>query len=61
MDAGVVVELIVGNLDPDLLGDEELAAPHLIDSEVTHVYVASSAVAASAMSKGPWPWMGSPG
>jgi len=37
VDAGVVVELIVGNLDPDLLGDEELAAPHLIDSEVTHV------------------------
>ena len=37
VDAGVVVELIVGGLDPDLLGDEELAAPHLIDSEVTHV------------------------
>ncbi|WP_428342883.1 type II toxin-antitoxin system VapC family toxin [Mycobacterium sp.] len=37
MDAGVVVELVAGNLDPDLLGDEELAAPHLLDSEVTHV------------------------
>ncbi|MEJ7742267.1 MAG: type II toxin-antitoxin system VapC family toxin [Nocardioidaceae bacterium] len=37
MDAGVVVQLVVGSLDPDLLGDEELAAPHLIDSEVTHV------------------------
>lgn len=37
MDAGVVVQLFVGSLDPDLLGDEELAAPHLIDSEVTHV------------------------
>lgn len=37
VDAGVVVELVAGNLDPDLLGDEELAAPHLIDSEVTHV------------------------
>ncbi|TAM66170.1 MAG: PIN domain-containing protein [Microbacteriaceae bacterium] len=37
VDAGVVVELLAGNLDPDRLGDEELAAPHLIDSEVTHV------------------------
>ncbi|MGI9155239.1 MAG: type II toxin-antitoxin system VapC family toxin [Marmoricola sp.] len=37
VDAGVVVELVAGNLDPELLGDEELAAPHLIDSEVTHV------------------------
>lgn len=37
VDAGVVVELVAGNLDPDLLGDEELATPHLIDSEVTHV------------------------
>lgn len=37
VDAGVVVELIAGNLNPDRLGDEELAAPHLIDSEVTHV------------------------
>ncbi len=37
VDAGVVVELFAGNLDPDRLGDEELAAPHLIDSEVTHV------------------------
>ncbi len=37
MDAGVVVALVAGRLDPELLGDEELAAPHLIDSEVTHV------------------------
>lgn len=37
IDAGVAVELLTGNLDPDLLGDEELAAPHLIDSEVMHV------------------------
>lgn len=37
VDAGVVVELLAGRLDPDLLGTEELAAPHLIDSEVTHV------------------------
>lgn len=37
VDAGVIVELLAGHLDPDVLGDEELAAPHLIDSEVTHV------------------------
>ncbi|WP_256842742.1 type II toxin-antitoxin system VapC family toxin [Ornithinimicrobium cryptoxanthini] len=37
VDAGVVVELLAGDLDPDTLGEEELAAPHLIDSEVTHV------------------------
>lgn len=37
VDAGVVVELLAGSLDSDLLGEEELAAPHLIDSEVTHV------------------------
>ncbi len=37
VDAGVIVELLAGDLDPDLLGEEELAAPHLIDSEVTHV------------------------
>ncbi len=37
LDAGVVVELLAGSLDPGRLGDEELAAPHLIDSEVTHV------------------------
>jgi predicted nucleic acid-binding protein len=37
VDAGVVVELLVGGLDPDLLGDEDLAVPHLIDSEVTNV------------------------
>jgi predicted nucleic acid-binding protein len=37
VDAGVVVELLAGRLEPERLGDEELAAPHLIDSEVTHV------------------------
>jgi predicted nucleic acid-binding protein len=37
VDAGVIVELIANNLDPDRLGDEELAVPHLIDSEVTNV------------------------
>jgi predicted nucleic acid-binding protein len=37
VDAGVVVELLAGYLDPGRLGDEELGSPHLIDSEVTHV------------------------
>jgi predicted nucleic acid-binding protein len=37
VDAGVIVELIAGQLDPDRLGVEHLAAPHLLDSEVTHV------------------------
>ena len=37
IDAGVVIDLLVGKLQPDCLGDEELAAPHLIDSEVTNV------------------------
>lgn len=36
-DAGVVVELLAGRLDVARLGDEELAAPHLLDSEVTQV------------------------
>lgn len=36
VDAGVVVELVAGALDPHRLGAEELAAPHLIDSEVTN-------------------------
>jgi predicted nucleic acid-binding protein len=37
LDAGVVVGLLVGDIDPAVVGDDELAAPHLIDSEVTHV------------------------
>ena len=37
VDAGVLVELVANNLDPDRLGDEELIAPHLIDSEVPNV------------------------
>jgi predicted nucleic acid-binding protein len=37
VDAGVVVELVANDLDPHLLGDEEIVAPHLIDSEVTNV------------------------
>ena len=36
IDAGVAVELLAGTLEPDRLGDEELAAPHLLDSEVTN-------------------------
>jgi len=36
VDAGVLVALVADNLDPDRLGDEELAVPHLIDSEVTN-------------------------
>jgi len=35
VDAGVIVELVANDLEPDRLGDEELAVPHLIDSEVT--------------------------
>jgi predicted nucleic acid-binding protein len=37
VDAGVIVELVVGELDPDRLGADDLAAPHLLDSEVTNV------------------------
>ena len=37
MDASVIVKLVANDLDPDRLGDEELAVPHLIDSEVTNV------------------------
>lgn len=37
VDAGVIVELLVGDLPYERLGTDDLAAPHLIDSEVTHV------------------------
>lgn len=37
VDAGVIVGVLVGDLASEALGDEELVAPHLIDSEVTHV------------------------
>lgn len=37
LDAGATVELLIGGLDPGHLGTDDLAAPHLIDSEVTHV------------------------
>ena len=36
VDASVIVELICFDLDTDELGDDELAAPHLLDSEVLH-------------------------
>ncbi|MFD3704740.1 type II toxin-antitoxin system VapC family toxin [Nocardia sp. NPDC058658] len=36
IDAGVVVDLVIGVVDPACLSDEELAVPHLIDSEVTN-------------------------
>jgi predicted nucleic acid-binding protein len=35
--AGVLVELLVGRLDPAQLGDEPPAVPHLLDSGVTGV------------------------
>jgi predicted nucleic acid-binding protein len=34
VDASVVLDLIANDLDPDRLGNEELAVPHLLDSEV---------------------------
>ena len=37
VDAGVLVELLVGRLDPAQLGDEPPAVPHLLDTEVTGV------------------------
>jgi predicted nucleic acid-binding protein len=37
VDAGVLVELVANDLDPDRLGDDELAVPHLVDSEVPNV------------------------
>jgi predicted nucleic acid-binding protein len=36
IDAGVVVDLLMLVIDPAELGEEPLAAPHLIDSEVLH-------------------------
>jgi predicted nucleic acid-binding protein len=37
LDAGVEVDLLVGRLAETALGDEEVAVPHLLDSEVTSV------------------------
>lgn len=37
VDASVIIELVAKDLEPERLGDEELAAPHLIDSEVVNV------------------------
>ena len=36
VDAGVIVALLVGDLHAERLGDQELAVPHLLDSEVTN-------------------------
>jgi hypothetical protein len=33
VDAGVKVGLVANGLEPNRLGDEELAVPHLLDSE----------------------------
>ncbi|MGY1704073.1 type II toxin-antitoxin system VapC family toxin [Geodermatophilus sp. SYSU D00697] len=37
VDAGVVVQVLLDEVDPWRLGDEELGVPHLLDSEVTNV------------------------
>lgn len=37
IDAGVVVAVLIGDLDPISLRSGDLAAPHFIDSEVTNV------------------------
>ena len=37
LDAGVVVDLLVGRLDDTALAGEEAGVPHLLDSEVTDV------------------------
>ncbi len=37
VDAGVLVGVLAGGIEPDTLGGEELVVPHLIDSEVTNV------------------------
>lgn len=36
LDAGVVVELLIGRIEPSRLGEGSWAVPHLIDSEVTN-------------------------
>jgi len=42
---GVIVELVAGGLDPARLGSEDLAAPHLLDSEVTSLLTTDARLA----------------
>ncbi|EMY33925.1 twitching motility protein PilT [Arthrobacter crystallopoietes BAB-32] len=37
LDATVVIALLLGDVKPEVLGHEDLAAPHLLDSEVASV------------------------
>jgi predicted nucleic acid-binding protein len=37
VDSGAVIEVLTGNVSASELGDEPLAAPHLMDSEVLNV------------------------
>jgi predicted nucleic acid-binding protein len=37
IDAGVVIDFLLGGLDPRVVRGEGAAVPHLLDSEVTHV------------------------
>lgn len=36
VDSSVIVDVLVGRLDFERVGDEPLVAPHLMDSEVLH-------------------------
>lgn len=56
VDGGVVLELLVGDLDPGEVGEDELAAPHLIDIEVTYEPPVLPAGANSVSSKVTWRW-----
>ncbi|MBM6622297.1 hypothetical protein JTF08_11820 [Micrococcaceae bacterium RIT802] len=59
MDAGVVVELLCGHLDPERLGDEELAVPHLLDSEDPNVLRRLVRRGALSQQQGELPWTAS--
>ena len=60
IDAGVIVELVAGGLDPDRLGVEDIAAPHLLDSEVTHVLRGLVLRGALTAHRPRQPWLVSP-